>query len=206
MHEENLITKKELLAITGISYGALYRWKRKRLIPDAWFIHRSTYTGQETFFPRQKILDRIAFIQRHKDTHSLDDIASMLYATPKDSTYDEAAIVQASLMTSDTLFQLLSLCHWTLPLSYSQLLTLYLTEQIAQSANIDQATAYQGAALLEPLLQSGEWTLYCIGIGQSVLFMATEQHQPPHLAGHQRMMSLNPTVWIHTFDRSLAHE
>ncbi len=26
--EENLITKKELLEITGISYGALYRWKR----------------------------------------------------------------------------------------------------------------------------------------------------------------------------------
>lgn len=32
--EENLITKKELLEITGISYGALYRWKRMKLLPD----------------------------------------------------------------------------------------------------------------------------------------------------------------------------
>lgn len=48
--EENLITKKELLEITGISYGALYRWKRMKLLPDDWFIHRSTFTGHETFF------------------------------------------------------------------------------------------------------------------------------------------------------------
>lgn len=30
---EDLITKKELLTRYGISYGALYRWKRMGLIP-----------------------------------------------------------------------------------------------------------------------------------------------------------------------------
>ena len=49
--DENLITKKELLELTGISYGALYRWKRMKLLPDEWFIHRSTFTGHETFSP-----------------------------------------------------------------------------------------------------------------------------------------------------------
>lgn len=49
--EEKLIAKKELLSRYGISYGALYRWKRKGLIPEEWFIRRSTVTGQETFFP-----------------------------------------------------------------------------------------------------------------------------------------------------------
>lgn len=73
--EEALITKKELLELTGISYGALYRWKRKNLIPDEWFIHRATFTGQETFFPRDRILDRIERIKRLKDGMSLDDIA-----------------------------------------------------------------------------------------------------------------------------------
>jgi hypothetical protein len=52
--DENLISKKELLEITGISYGALYRWKRKNLIPEEWFIKKSTFTGQETFFPKDK--------------------------------------------------------------------------------------------------------------------------------------------------------
>ena len=33
-----LISKKDLLAETGISYGQLYRWKREQLIPEEWFI------------------------------------------------------------------------------------------------------------------------------------------------------------------------
>ena len=49
-----LISKKELLVECGITYGQLYRWKRKKLIPDEWFIRKSTYTGQESFFPREK--------------------------------------------------------------------------------------------------------------------------------------------------------
>lgn len=47
--DPNLISKKELLELTGISYGQLYRWKRKNLIPEDWFIRRATFTGQETF-------------------------------------------------------------------------------------------------------------------------------------------------------------
>ena len=43
-----LISKKDLLARTGISYGQLYRWKRQNLIPEEWFIKKSTFTGQET--------------------------------------------------------------------------------------------------------------------------------------------------------------
>lgn len=49
-----LISKKDLLAITGISYGQLYRWKRERLIPEEWFIKQSSYTGQETFFQESR--------------------------------------------------------------------------------------------------------------------------------------------------------
>ena len=30
--EEKLISKKDLLELTGISYGQLYRWKRKKII------------------------------------------------------------------------------------------------------------------------------------------------------------------------------
>ena len=53
--DEELISKKELLETFGISYGALYRWKRMGLIPEAWFLRRSTSTGQETFFRRDQI-------------------------------------------------------------------------------------------------------------------------------------------------------
>ncbi|HET7627305.1 MAG TPA: YhbD family protein [Bacillales bacterium] len=76
--EEAFISKKELLDATGISYGQLYRWKRKHLIPEEWFIRKSTYTGQETFFPRERILDRIEKIQQLKGDLSLDELAGML--------------------------------------------------------------------------------------------------------------------------------
>ncbi len=74
----NLISKKDLLAITGISYGQLYRWKRERLIPEEWFIKQSAYTGQETFFPREQILSRIKSIQELKDQYSLEELARIL--------------------------------------------------------------------------------------------------------------------------------
>lgn len=73
-----LISKKELLAQTGISYGQLYRWKRERLIPEEWFMKQSSYTGQETFFPREQILNRIRIIQELKDKYSLEELAKML--------------------------------------------------------------------------------------------------------------------------------
>ncbi len=72
---ERLISKKELLERYGISYGALYRWKRKGLIPEDWFIKRSTVTGQETFFPEELVCQRVELIQSHKDDYSLDELA-----------------------------------------------------------------------------------------------------------------------------------
>ncbi len=78
MDDENLISKKEVLEKMGISYGQLYRWKRKGLIPEMWFIRRSTFTGQETFFPRDKILERIGRIKAMKDEHPLDDLAELI--------------------------------------------------------------------------------------------------------------------------------
>ena len=70
------ISKKELLQVAGISYGQLYRWKRKGLIPEDWFQRKSTFTGQETFFPREKVLARIEKIKSMQDEDaSLDEIA-----------------------------------------------------------------------------------------------------------------------------------
>ena len=74
--DNDLISKKDLLSVKGISYGQLYRWKRKGLIPDDWFTRKSTFTGQETFFPREKILARVDRILGMKSEDvALDDIA-----------------------------------------------------------------------------------------------------------------------------------
>ncbi|MDR1358112.1 MAG: YhbD family protein [Coriobacteriales bacterium] len=74
----NKISKKELLAQTGISYGQLYRWKREGLIPEEWFEKRSAFTGQETFLPRELVLARVRAIQSLKDELSLSEIREQL--------------------------------------------------------------------------------------------------------------------------------
>lgn len=78
----DLISKKDLLEVAGISYGQLYRWKRKKLIPEEWFIKKSSYTGQETFFPKDKILSRVEKIKSLKEDVPLDQLAEKLTINP----------------------------------------------------------------------------------------------------------------------------
>ncbi|MBA4495211.1 DUF4004 family protein [Paenactinomyces guangxiensis] len=84
---EELISKKELLSLTGISYGQLYRWKRQKLIPESWFIKQATTTGQETYFVKEKILKRISFILNNKEKYSLEELASILSPTFTDRRF-----------------------------------------------------------------------------------------------------------------------
>lgn len=73
-----LISKRELLMNYSISYGALYRWKRKGLIPEEWFIKKTCPTGQETFFPRALICERVELILERKEEYLLDELAGQL--------------------------------------------------------------------------------------------------------------------------------
>ena len=50
--DEKWISKKELLEKYAISYGALYRWKRKGLIPEEWFVKKSDRHRAGNLFPR----------------------------------------------------------------------------------------------------------------------------------------------------------
>ena len=87
MGDESLISKKELLERYGISYGALYRWKRKGLIPDEWFIKKSTVTGQETFFPEKLICERVEIIQLKKEDVLLDELAKEIFGEEKKNEF-----------------------------------------------------------------------------------------------------------------------
>lgn len=84
--EEQLISKKELLRRYGISYGALYRWKRMGLIPEEWFLRRSTPSGQETFFHEGQICPRVELILSRPDAVSLDALARELTQTEPETT------------------------------------------------------------------------------------------------------------------------
>lgn len=109
---EKWISKKELLAKTGISYGQLYRWKREKLIPDDWFIKRAAFTGQETFFPRERVLERISFILENKDRYALRELVEMLSPNPENRRYPAKALDTATSGLSSALARALCVEEW----------------------------------------------------------------------------------------------
>ncbi|MFC0189880.1 YhbD family protein [Fictibacillus aquaticus] len=101
--ENDLISKKDLLEHAGISYGQLYRWKRKKLIPESWFIRKSTFTGQETFFPRKSIIERVEKIMNLKDDVSLDDLADMFSPQPAAASMTSSQLTERNIVSPTTL-------------------------------------------------------------------------------------------------------
>ncbi|WP_332633941.1 YhbD family protein [Halalkalibacter flavus] len=101
--DEELISKKDLLEQTDITYGQLYRWKRKKLIPDDWFIRKSTFTGQETFFPRDKMVERINRIKELKDTLSLDELANALSPKKKDINISRKDFIERNIVSRNAI-------------------------------------------------------------------------------------------------------
>jgi hypothetical protein len=136
--ENDEISKKDLLDLTGISYGQLYRWKRKKLIPEEWFIRKSTFTGQETFFPRDKILDRIDKIMNMKDGILLDDLAQVFSPQLVGTSLKAEELLKRNIITSHTLE-----LYWSIhgennvkndfEYAFEQLLCLYVLEEALAS-------------------------------------------------------------------------
>lgn len=146
--EENLITKKDLLELTGISYGSLYRWKRKKLLPDEWFIHRATFTGQETFFPREKILERVEKIKALKDELSLDEIAETFSATLRPLAFSPADAVDAGVAARPSIELYLSLTGRDGPYDFEQLLRIYVVDQLLRSGDLSREDVQAALRLL----------------------------------------------------------
>lgn len=92
---EDLISKRDVLEQYGISYGALYRWKRLGLIPEDWFIKKSTTTGQETFFRKSQICPRVELILARKENTSLEDLAEALAGKQKEQQSRRQLILES---------------------------------------------------------------------------------------------------------------
>ncbi|MHA7765051.1 YhbD family protein [Bacillus atrophaeus] len=149
---EQLISKKDLLEETSISYGQLYRWKRKNLIPEEWFIRKSTFTGQETFFPREEILKRVSKIQEMKENLSLDEMRDMLSPRVKDMKITGGELVERGLISSEVLSVFLKLRDTdNVYFSYQDILSAYVLEGLLQSGNI---SLDEGKMAVEVLNQS----------------------------------------------------
>ncbi|KGA96682.1 hypothetical protein AJ85_17970 [Alkalihalobacillus alcalophilus ATCC 27647 = CGMCC 1.3604] len=147
--DDELISKKDLLKVTGISYGQLYRWKRKNLIPEEWFIRKSAFTGQETFFPKIKILERIDKIIHLKDGLSLDQLADKLTKETNDVSITKKAAMERNIVTDYVLDLYESTFGELDVLDFSRLLQLYLLDEVLKSGEINLEEGKQIIKLLK---------------------------------------------------------
>jgi hypothetical protein len=143
--DEELISKKELLELTDISYGQLYRWKRKGLIPEEWFIKKASFTGQETFFPKLKVLSRIEKIKNMKEDISLDELADVFTPTLAGLALRPDEIIGRGLASGDILRMYQEINGLDMgsgsTLGYSDILMLYLIGKLIIGGDIGRDEA-----------------------------------------------------------------
>jgi hypothetical protein len=146
--ERELISKKDLLESTGISYGQLYRWKRKQLIPEDWFIRKATFTGQETFFPKDLILSRIEKIIHMKDDISLDELAGKLSPFLYDLSLSRDEMMKRNIVSISVMDRFGITESGDGSYSFEQILYLFLVEKLLLTGEM---SLEEGAVLIETL-------------------------------------------------------
>jgi hypothetical protein len=148
--EPELISKKDLLLATGISYGQLYRWKRKGLIPEDWFVRKSAFTGTETFFPREKVLVRVDRILSMKDEDlSLDDIAEAVSPMPLPDTFSRDDVISRGIVSAPAI-ALFSEGHpGVSDLRFAELVAASVADTLLTSGDAGQDEALCAIATLE---------------------------------------------------------
>ncbi|MFK7696593.1 YhbD family protein [Paenibacillus sp. HJGM_3] len=146
--DPTLISKKELLETCGISYGQLYRWKRKQLIPEEWFIRKSTFTGQETFFPRELILERIDKIINMKEDLSLDQLADKLSPDLFGLEMRKSELLERNIVSKIVMDRYTANEPNETVFSFDLILTLYTVDQLLQTGEM---SLDEGAILVQTM-------------------------------------------------------
>jgi hypothetical protein len=138
LEDQELLSKKDLLALTGISYGQLYRWKRQNLIPESWFIKQSSFTGQETFFPKEKVLKRVDAILKLKDQYSLEKLAEVFTPELTNKAFQVSSIQQVEELDPKILNLFIKL--WSKEnFTFRELLFVYALSEISRSLNLGES-------------------------------------------------------------------
>jgi predicted DNA-binding transcriptional regulator AlpA len=149
--EQDLISKKELLELTGISYGQLYRWKRKNLIPEDWFVKKASFTGQETFFPKSQIIARIDKIKNMKEDLSLDDLADMFSPDLVSVLLTKQELMELNIVSKTTLEFFIKQQGDMTSINFEQILFIYVLDKLFRAGEI---SLDEGEFLLRTLSDS----------------------------------------------------
>ena len=154
MVDEELISKRELLRAARISYGTLYRWKRMDLIPEAWFIHKATNTGQETFFPKQRILTRVGRIQELKGELSAEQLKEIFSPNVKSFQIPMNDFQSLHLVTKIAITAYTSVFPGKTELKFDDVFAIYVVDHLMRLSGIYLEDAKQVIRMLDRYLST----------------------------------------------------
>jgi DNA-binding transcriptional MerR regulator len=164
-NSQELMSKKDVLETFGISYGQFYRWKRKGLIPESWFIRKSTFTGQETFLPKSKIQERIETILRLKETYSLEEIAEYI-APEMTEAHFELGDLLGNVISKKTMKNYLDFTGLSGPFPFWDVVQIALFEELSKhSLEKDEVKLALSTLNSETITNDDEeveWTLWVV--------------------------------------------
>lgn len=156
MTEEELISKRDLLRAARISYGTLYRWKRMNLIPESWFIHRATKTGQATFFPKDRILARVGKIQELKSELSVDQLREIFSANVKSFLIPMSDFVKLNMVNKLTITAFSAVFPDKDKLQFDDVFSMYVVDHLMRLSGIYLEDAKQVLRMLQKYLSKKE--------------------------------------------------
>ncbi len=154
MAEEELISKRELLRAARISYGTLYRWKRMSLIPESWFIHKATHTGQETFFPKNRMLTRVGRIQELKGELSAEQLKEIFSSNVKSFRIPLADFQSLQLVSKLSITAFTSVFPLKKELVFDDVFAVYVVDHLMRLSGIYLEDAKQVIRMLDRYLST----------------------------------------------------
>jgi hypothetical protein len=191
MEEHDLLSKKELLALTGISYGQLYRWKRQNLIPESWFVKQSSFTGQETFFPKDKVLKRVEAILKLKDQHSLDELAEMFSPVITNKIFRESSIRQLEVFEQSLLNIFTQILNKD-KFSFIELLFVYALNEINRCLNLGETWLSDMGITIKnwlPQVKTTDYRLLICRTEKNIFSLLLQEDSPIFLDHDSKMLA-----------------
>ena len=151
---EELISKKQLLRVARISYGTLYRWKRMNLIPESWFLHKATKTGQETFLPRDRVLARIERIQDLKGELTVEQLQEIFSPNVKSFLIPVEDFIKLNLVSKISMTVFTSVFPDKKNMKFDDVFGVYVIDHLMRLSGIYLEDAKQILRMLSKYLAS----------------------------------------------------
>ena len=151
---EELISKKQLLRVARISYGTLYRWKRMNLIPESWFIHKATKTGQETFLPIDRVLARIERIQDLKGELTVEQLQEIFSPNVKSFLIPVEDFIKLNLVSKISMTVFTSVFPDKKNMKFDDVFGVYVIDHLMRLSGIYLEDAKQILRMLSKYLAS----------------------------------------------------